>query len=210
MAEHRKVCQDCEVKGWAPLDDMVFKIAGGGLALSLTLLGVTKSVNPASMRWLFGAWICWGITLLAVPLSMLTGQLGLRSQIRHIDVGDYRRTKHPEGVGVLTPLLNAVAILGCTIGQLLLVWFALLNLAGRVTTVADEKTSTTFRAGGQVAPQAPTPAATKVMMPTETRGQLAPQAAPISIAPITQTGAGQVAPQAPPPTAPAGAGHKKD
>lgn len=210
LADHRKVCQDCEVKGWGPLDGMLFKISGGGLALSLTLLGVTKNVNPASMRWLFAAWICWGIALLAVPLSMLTGQLGLRSQIAHIDAGDYRRTKNPQGIGAWTPALNAIAICGSTLGQVFLVWFALLNLSGRIPTVADEK-SPTLRTGGQVAPQAPTPAAaTKVMIPSETRGQVAPQVAPISIAPITPVGGGQVAPQAPPPAPATGTGHKKD
>jgi hypothetical protein len=159
---------------------------------------------------LFAAWVCWGVTLLAVPLSMWTGQMGLRAQIDHIDKGDFRQVRNNQGVGVITSSLNAIAIVGCSLGQLLLVWFALLNLSGRITTVIKENTSTTRVQEGQLGPQAPA-ATTKIVMPTETRGQMAPQVAPISVAPITQTGAGQVAPQAPPATTvPAGGGSKKD
>src|SRR5262249_18859790 len=111
LADFRKHLQTCEAKGWEHFDDVVFKIAAGGLALSLTLLGLMKNVTPSSMRWIFSAWFLWALTLLLLMFSVLTGQLGLRSQIRHVDRGTYRKAKRPEGrCGALTPWLNSAVI----------------------------------------------------------------------------------------------------
>ena len=85
LADHRRHCQDLEGKGWSHLDEMVFKVSAGGLAISVTLLSVTEAVAAASMGWIYGAWALWAVSLLALMVSICTGQAGLRSQIHHID-----------------------------------------------------------------------------------------------------------------------------
>lgn len=128
-AEFRKHLQTCEAKGWERFDDTAFKMAAGGLALSLTLAGVTKNLQPASMYWVFGAWVCWSVSLLVILISIWTGQQGLRSQIAHRDTGDYYTTKHAAGVfGRVTPALNLVAIATCGGGLVCIVLFTLKNL----------------------------------------------------------------------------------
>jgi hypothetical protein len=130
LTEFRKHLQACEAKGWEHLDDVVFKIAAGGLALSLTLLGLTKNVTPFSMKVMFGVWACLALALLALMFSVLTGQEGLRSQITRVDEGDYYHVAHPEGkLGQMTPWLNRLAIASCAFGLLLLMVFAISNLS---------------------------------------------------------------------------------
>ena len=129
-AKFRDHLQSSEGRGWEHFDDVVFKIAAGGLALSITLLGVMKdSVVPASMWWVFTAWIFWSISLLLIMLSVRTAQQGLRSQIARWDAGNYYQPPLPEGkIGGLTPWLNDAALLAGAIGLIALIMFAYLNL----------------------------------------------------------------------------------
>lgn len=216
-ASFRAHLQSCESKGWEHFDDIVFKIAAGGLAISVTFLGVARGINPASMPWMFGAWTCWSISLLALMLSTRTAQTGLRSQIARWDAGTYYTTDHPEGrIGHLTPRLNDVATVGCALGLVSLVVFALINLSGGMNMANNDGATRSIREGQQ-APQAPWAQKGQVAAQAphwDQRGQVAPQApapqapapnvspaAPIVSVPAggtTPPGAGQVAPQAPP------------
>jgi len=128
-AQFRQHLQTCEGQGWNHFDDVVFKIAAGGLALSVTFLGVTDQVESATMPWVFGAWGFWAISLLAILFSIRTAQSALRSQIAHWDAGSYYDTKRPEGrAGWWTSRLNDVAAATCGLGLVFLIVFAFLNL----------------------------------------------------------------------------------
>jgi hypothetical protein len=135
VLEFRKLLQSCETKGWEHFDDLAFKISAGGLALSLTLLGIMKNVAPTSIAWMFVAWVCWAVSLLALMLSISTAQSGLRSQIRHLDMGDYYELQpgeRPEGMlGGLTSWLNHFVTGTSMLGLICLMVFALMNMAGR-------------------------------------------------------------------------------
>jgi hypothetical protein len=197
LRDFRKLLQDCETKGWTRFDDLVFKIAAGGLALSMTLLGLLRESLPAGLVWMFTAWALWGATLLALLVSVLTGQFGLRAQIAHLDAGTYYSVKQPEGrLGALTPWLNYAATAACGLALFSLLVFAVVNLSGaRSMTQRQSQESK-----GMVAPQAPVQQATQS---SDSRGQVTPQAPPPTSNTITVPGgAGQVAPQAPPPSAP--------
>jgi hypothetical protein len=194
--DFRKLLQDCETKGWTRFDDLVFKIAAGGLALSITLLGLLRDAAPSGLVWMFAAWSMWGATLIALLFSVLTGQYGLRTQIAHLDAGTYYDVKRPEGrLGALTPWLNYAAIGACGLGLSCLLVFAVVNVSG-ARSMSD---STTRIREGQVAPQAPLQT-TQVNAGVDQKGQVSPQAPAPSPTIIVPGGAGQVAPQAPPPT----------
>jgi hypothetical protein len=201
ISEFRKLLQDLETKGWARFDDLLFKVSAGGLALSLTLVGVLRDFGPTGLPWMFGAWSFWALTILLLLISLQTGQYGLRSQIAHLDAGTYYQVKRPEGIGVLTPWLNHLATASCGGALLCLVVFAGVNISG------GPMAGTNLRTGGNVSPQAP--ASTVQTGGMEHRGQVAPQAPalaqPTSVTITVPGGAGQVAPQAPqtpPPVAP--------
>lgn len=197
--EFRKLLQDCETKGWARFDDLVFKVSAGGLALSMTLLGLLRDSDPAGVVWMFGAWLFWGATLLVLVISVWTGQYGLRSQIAHLDAGTYYHVKRPQGrFGVLTERLNHATIVCCGLGLLCMLVFAVLNLSGGRSMTRTTSTGE-LRTGGQVAPQAPqAPIQTTQMTGVDQRGQVSPQApAPASNTVTLPGGAGQIAPQAP-------------
>jgi len=192
--------QSSEAKGWERFDDAVFKLSAGGLALSVTFLGVVKTVDLASMPWVYGAWACWAMSLLVSLLSIVTAQLGLRSQIRYFDAATYYEVAHPEGRwGRLTPGLNIFGVIATSSGLICLFVFALTNLSGRPEMTQNER-------------PADAPVRTTVG-PLEKKGMVAPQAPPVSapvptsVSPQQLPGAGQVAPIAPPaPQTPAPSG----
>jgi hypothetical protein len=205
IADFRKHLAGCEAKGWEHFDDVVFKIAAGGLALSVTLLSVARNVQPSSMPCIYMSWVLWSLTLLLLLVSVLTGQEGLRSQIAHLDAGDYYDHRRPEGRwGSLTPWLNRAAAGAAVLGICCVIVFALRNISGGTIVSTNDSGR---RDLGQVFPQAPQNPAASVPQSTagagHERGQVAPQApTPTTVSPIIQTGAGQVAPQAPPSTTP--------
>jgi hypothetical protein len=200
LGDFRKHLQSCEADGWDHFDDVVFKISAGGLALSVTLLGVTKDVRSASMPWVYAAWVLWGLTLLVMMISVLSAQSGLRSQITHVDAGDYYQHAHPEGHwGSFTPWLNRAAATLCGVALCCLIVFAFTN-ASRSSVMSKENGG--LKDLGRVAPQAPRNQAI-TSGDLSQRGQVTPQApaqVPTTVAPgSSHPGAGQVAPQAPPP-----------
>ena len=128
-AVFRAHLQSIEARGWERLDDFTFKICAGGMALSVTLLGVLREHEVGAVPLVFFAWGCWTVSLFCVLFSVWAGQRGLRSQIGHWDRGDYYQVKNPEGaVGRLTPSLNMAAMICCSIGLGFLFAFAVANL----------------------------------------------------------------------------------
>jgi len=182
LADARTRLQEDERKGWQHLDNVVFKIAAGGLAVSVTFLGVTSGTAPGSMPWVYVAWVLWVVSLASLMLSVVTGQLGLRSMIRHIDAGSFDRTTSPEGrLGACTPALNNVAVATCGIGLVCLLIFAVMNVSGGNTMTEKISVPDNLGQRGQVAPQ---------VQPAQ----------PVFVPDTPGAGGGQVAPQVPPPT----------
>jgi hypothetical protein len=198
LQEYRKLLLANETTGWSRFDDLVFKITAGGLGLSLALLGAMRDTDPTDLRWMFAAWLLSALTLIALLVSVITGQYGLRSQIAHIDAGTFRQVRWPDGVGALTPWLNHLAAISCAGALLCLLIFAAINIPG--DRHMARSSSGNFRGSGQVSPQAPAQSAQT--SGSEQRGQVSPQAPapqPTSGTIVLPGGAGQVSPQAPPP-----------
>jgi hypothetical protein len=130
LTRYRELLQKCDVEGWDHFDDLLFKVAAGALALSVTLLGVLDDrVAPASMKWAFFAWGFLGASLFLLLLSVLAAQFAVRKAIANIDKGTFYATDRPEGIfGALVNPLNGLAILFCFGGILCLMRFAGLNV----------------------------------------------------------------------------------
>ena len=148
LAPHRKVCQTSEVAGWPRLDEMLFKISAGGMALSLTLLAIVKtSISAGSMTWLYLAWGSWGLCLIVLLFSIVGGQYSLRAQIDHIDKGNYYKVKRPGGTwGPLIGPMNWFAIASCVVGLMFLAIFAFANVGKGASPKSD---SVEIRIGGE-------------------------------------------------------------
>jgi hypothetical protein len=148
LLRYRELLQKCEVDGWDHFDDLLFKVAAGARALSVTLLGVLGNrVAPTSMKWSFFAWGALGASLFVLLLSVLASQAGNRKAIAAIDAGTFYKTKRPQGViGALTLPLNVLAAFLCFVGILSLLRFAGLNVTDEQkgnTAVSMKPTETT-------------------------------------------------------------------
>jgi hypothetical protein len=133
-AAFRAHLQTSEANGWNHFDDVVFRLAAGGIALSLTFLSLMKTPGRRATILVFIAWGSWAVALMAILWSIITAQAGLRSQIARWDSGDYYAAgvqdvdHHATGVvGRLTPWLNHVAAIACALGLVFFVVFAFLN-----------------------------------------------------------------------------------
>ena len=134
-ATHRDIMQASEIRGWDHFDDVVFKIAAGGLAVSVTFIGVMKGAPKGQalsmMPWMFAAWICWASSLALLLLSVCAAQGSLREQIDRWDNGTYYDTSHPEGhVGRAIIWMNRGAAYVTIFGLACLIVFAVGNLVG--------------------------------------------------------------------------------
>lgn len=151
VADHRKELQTRQGDAWNHLDDYAFKTAAGGLAVSLTLLGLGRdTVTAQALWWMYGAWVFWTTALIFVVVSIWWGALGLRKQIHHIDQGDYEVDGSTSGyLGRATLWLNGFSALCVLVGLVFLFKFAVLNMEASVTNESKLKT------GGQAPVQAP-------------------------------------------------------
>lgn len=197
-SKFREHLQTLEGDGWRHFDDFVFKTSAGGIALSVTFLGVAE-VSPSP--WMFASWMFWAFSLMAVLVSIWTGQFGLREQISRWDAGTYYRSANPAGGwGRATSPLNMAALIGSMLGLACLLWFAYVNISSGGITVRE---STPLREGTMV-PQAP-PDTSGIVSPQAPAQFVNPSSVPLG--PGTYPGAGVVPPQAPPaPTPPTKAG----
>jgi hypothetical protein len=129
----REQMQTRERDGWDHLDEMIFKIAAGGLALSVTFIGVVKTPAPTSMAWVYLAWGTLTFGLLALLFSKITANMSLRNRIARFDDGTFYDVPKP-GPGwyydLATNVFNYVTVSATAIGLLFLVVFALGNLSG--------------------------------------------------------------------------------
>jgi hypothetical protein len=182
---HRDNLQKLENEGWTHFDDLIFKLAAGALAISVTFLGVLET-PPQAMQAMFAAWVFLVGALTLLLLSVVTSQMAHRRAIREID-----KTKAfvPGGGGrwdMATVVFNIFAGFFCFLGLLSVVMFALLNIGGAVspqqTTIEKGRPLPQAPAPPRPAPAATPPAAPATPAPAkaEERGRPMPQAPPVA------------------------------
>lgn len=121
--EYRKVLIAAEQKSQEEFDKTVLSLSGGALGVSFVFLKDVIGDAPVAVPWLLiAAWVCWGLSTLAVLASYHLSVLTIRCCIRQIDL-----CQHEEKFG----------------GEFAR-WTAWLNVAGAVLFFAGVLSITVF------------------------------------------------------------------
>ena len=120
-----------EQKAVEAYDKAVMALSGGALGVSFAFLRDIAGPRPWSQtEILFLAWLCWGVSVVAVLASYYSSHLALRRAISQVDEGSIYIRK-PGGVyTVITYICNALGGLLFFAGVVLMVVFVSANLGG--------------------------------------------------------------------------------
>lgn len=117
----------------ARYDHWILTLAGGGLAISLTLMEkIAPQPLPETLVWVKRAWALLVISLLGALLSLLTSQSAIREQRRELDQAYQNqapvRHKPRKWFTRLTNLLNWLDVTVFVLGITSLCVFSFSNL----------------------------------------------------------------------------------
>jgi hypothetical protein len=128
--EERKSLVEGERESAQSLDKSLITLSAGALGLSITFIRQIAP-DPELLGLLYVGWGGFGLSLLAVLMSLLVSQLASRSARDNLDrlysgqeVGDLRNRW-----GAATNALNFTSILSFVIGVAFLATFAVVNVA---------------------------------------------------------------------------------
>jgi hypothetical protein len=111
-------------------DRAVMTLASGTLALSVTF---AHNIAPTPVAWsrnlLVGSWALLGLALIAILISLLTSQGGLRRAIADVDAGNEAALRKPGGLrALITERLNVLAGGSFVVGLGLFAYYAFVNI----------------------------------------------------------------------------------
>jgi hypothetical protein len=128
LAAYRKAQQDKANSSQVDYDKLVVTLSGGALGVSFAFLKDVASRHTLSHAgFLFGSWVCWGLSVACILASLYTGILGLRRAIRQVDDGTIYRQRPGGLFDFLTTLLNPVAGFLFILGLAFMIAFVYLN-----------------------------------------------------------------------------------
>ena len=139
--EERKLLVEAEREQSRSFDKAMLTLSVGALALSLIYMR-DFAKTPSWSALLYGAWITFGISLLATSWSFLISQSALRKQRKMLDE---RHRGRPE-VGIQTKnrfasatnWLNWWSVIAFTAGVVLLALFAIVNFPNKDSDMPNE------------------------------------------------------------------------
>jgi hypothetical protein len=110
-------------------DKAVLTLSGGALGVSMTFIHQIVQSPSVGSLWILGmAWSAFACSILAILISLLTGQWAINKAIQQIDAN----TIHDERAGLwyaqVTSGLNITACGMFVLGVGLMAWFCLENL----------------------------------------------------------------------------------
>src|SRR5262245_55669617 len=86
QSDYRQHLVLAEQKAQEDFDKAVLSLSGGGLGISFAFVdNFIKSGQPAHHWLLFGAWMAWAVSILAVLLSYFASIRACRKAIRQVD-----------------------------------------------------------------------------------------------------------------------------
>jgi len=133
LGEYRDFLQTAYKDQSDAYDKAVMTLSGGALGVSMTFIKDLVPTPISATLWLLGsAWASFGVSVLAILISMFTSQLAIKKAMKQVDAGTIRTERPGKWYGRVTASLNVLAGLGFAVGVMFLVWFALQNL-GSVT-----------------------------------------------------------------------------
>jgi hypothetical protein len=131
LADYRRHLYEALNSASRDYDQAILTLAAGTLALSVTFAhDITPQPAPNSYLLLLAAWGWLIVTLLAVVLSFLTSDKGIRERILGLERPGGAQPKMTR-IEKATTALNWIAGIGLVIGLMLLAGYAVVNL-GRV------------------------------------------------------------------------------
>jgi hypothetical protein len=131
MVAYRKAQQDKANTAQIDYDKLVITLSGGALGVSFTFLkDVAKQHALSHTNVLFGAWVCWGLSVACILASLYTGILAHRRAIRQVDAGTIYDRRPGGFLDFSTTLLNPAAGILFIFGLVFIIRFVYLNPYG--------------------------------------------------------------------------------
>jgi hypothetical protein len=94
LADYRKLLEQAYDKQSEAYDKTVIALSGGALGISMTFLHEIVPSPLGGTLWLLGAaWSAFAFSILAILVSILTGQWALRRAMCQVDLESTRRRR---------------------------------------------------------------------------------------------------------------------
>ncbi len=120
-----------EQKAVEDFDKAVMTLSGGALGVSFAFIRNVAGPQPwADTDLLFAAWICWGVSVVAVLASYYFSHMALRTAITQVDDESIYIRRPGGAYAVLTFVCNAAGGLLFLFGVILIAVFVSANLGG--------------------------------------------------------------------------------
>jgi hypothetical protein len=129
LKEYRSHLIAAEQKAQEDFDKTVLSLSGGALGISFAFVKDIVGPGPITNgRYLFAAWICWGVSVTLILTSYFTSHLALRHAIKQVDTKEIY-TKRPGGhFDLITASCNALGAILFFVGAVLMIVFVSFNL----------------------------------------------------------------------------------
>ncbi len=129
LKEYRSYLVNAEQKSQEDYDKTVLSLSAGALGISFAFLKDMIGPGPILHKsYLFGAWMCWGISSSVVLFSFFASNLALRRAIKQVDEGTIYKQRPGGWFDTLTAILNALGGVLFLVGVVLIALFVLNNL----------------------------------------------------------------------------------
>ena len=109
-------------------DKAILTLSGGALGVTISFVKNVIGETPEGIGYMFGSWICWGLSLACVLFSFYTSALALRRAVIQLDKESIQEERPGGTFDIFTEVLNAAS--GCFFlaGIFLFVYFGYKNI----------------------------------------------------------------------------------
>jgi hypothetical protein len=131
LEEYRQHLVLADQKAIEDYDKAVMALSGGALGVSFAFLKDVAGARPwSSAATLFAAWLCWGVSIVAVLASYYFSHVALRRAIGQVDAGTIRNSTPGGYFTWFTYVSNALGGLLFLAGVVLIAVFVSANMGG--------------------------------------------------------------------------------
>jgi hypothetical protein len=132
LIDYRQQLLDHSGEMQCQLDKNILALSGGAIAVSFVFLDKAKSalgiVQFGSQSLLLWAWICWGVSILAILASFFTSSLALAKAADLVDQRTIFLKWSKSPWNRLTKFLNPMAMILFCVGTAFLICFIKINM----------------------------------------------------------------------------------
>lgn len=142
IAEYRQWLVAAEQKSQESFDKTVLSLSGGALGISFIFLKDVIHTAPVVLpAFLLAAWVCWGLSSLAILISFFMSQQALKRAIRQVDSNTIHAERPGGNFSTATAICNLSGAILFFAGVVFITIFAGANLNNRGQTNVEAATA---------------------------------------------------------------------